>query len=100
VEEGKIIAYPVLLPEVLSTLKGFSNSKIPRPDGWIVEFFLDFFYILGQNILEALDESKIKGKIIGSLNATFIALISKSDNPESLDGFRPISLCNLLHKVI
>jgi hypothetical protein len=84
----------------LSTLKGFANSKSPGPDGWTVEFFLEFFDILGHNILEAVEESIIKGKIIGALNATFITLIPKSDKPESFDGFRPISLCNLLYKVI
>jgi hypothetical protein len=47
-----------------------------------------------------VEESRIKGKIIGALNATFVALIPKSDKPESFDGFRPISLCNLLYKVI
>jgi hypothetical protein len=34
------------------------------------------------------------------LNSTFIALIPKSDNPLSLDEFRPISLCNCIYKVV
>jgi hypothetical protein len=42
VEEGKKIVDPVLLPEVLSTLKGFANSKSPGPDGWKIEFFWNF----------------------------------------------------------
>jgi hypothetical protein len=50
VEEGKIIVAPVLLPKVMSTLKGFVVSKIPGLDGWTVEFFLEFFDIMGQNI--------------------------------------------------
>jgi hypothetical protein len=99
-EEGKSIVEPVLFSEVLSTLKGFAKSKNLGRDGWIVDFFLEFFDILGHNILEAVEESRIKGKIIGALNATYITLIPKSDKLESFDGLRPIFLCNLLYKVI
>jgi hypothetical protein len=34
------------------------------------------------------------------INSTFIALIPKSDLPQSLDEFRPISLCNHIYKVV
>jgi hypothetical protein len=100
VEEGKRIVPPILLLEVMSTLKGFVVSKITGPDGWTIDFFLEFFDIMGQNILETVEESIIKEKIIGSLNATFVALITKIDKIESFDGFIPICLCNLVYKVI
>ena len=34
------------------------------------------------------------------LNATFLALIPKYDNPNSLNEFQPISLCNITYKVM
>jgi hypothetical protein len=34
------------------------------------------------------------------LNATFIALIPKSDDPTSMEDFQPISLCNCIYKVV
>lgn len=34
------------------------------------------------------------------INATFIAVIPKVDKDESLNDFRPISLCNCLYKII
>jgi hypothetical protein len=86
--------------EVLTTLKGFVVSKSLGPDGWTVEFFLDFFDLLGPELLEVVEESRLKGKVIGALNATFLALIPKSDKPDSFAGFRPISLCNLIYKII
>jgi hypothetical protein len=85
---------------VLSTLKGFVVSKIHGPDGWTIKFFLEFFDLLGHDLLEVVEESRVKGKIIGAINATFVELIPKSDKPKSFDGFRPISLCNLVYKVI
>lgn len=39
------------------------------------------------------------GKILQSINKTFIALVPKNSNPLNLNDFRPISLCNTLYKV-
>lgn len=36
----------------------------------------------------------------GALNATFITLIPKKDNPESFSNFRPVALCNLVYKLV
>jgi hypothetical protein len=88
------------LAEVLKTLKGFKCSKSPGPDGWTVEFFLAFFDIVGNELLEVVEELRMLGKVSGAMNATFIALIPKSDKPDSFGGFRPISLCNLVYKII
>jgi hypothetical protein len=95
-EEGKNIADLFPLSEVFSTLKGFVVSKSLGPDGWTIEFF----DLLGPELLEVVEESRLKGNINGALNSTFVDLIPKSDKPESFVGFRHISLCNLMYKVI
>jgi len=35
-----------------------------------------------------------------AFNYTFIALIPKSDDPQTFNDFRPISLCNCIYKII
>jgi hypothetical protein len=52
------------------------------------------------DILKVIEESRINGFIHPSFNATFIALIPKQGAPESLDDYRPISLCNCIYKII
>jgi len=55
---------------------------------------------VGNQILEMVEESKRKGRVNGALNATFLALIPKSNKPESFGGYRPIALCNLVYTII
>ena len=40
------------------------------------------------------------GKIGGSTNSTFLALIPKEKEAKTFDRFRPISLCNIGYKII
>jgi len=47
-----------------------------------------------------VEDSRLKGNISGSLNATFLVLIPKDKLPLSFNDYRPISLCNLVYKLI
>jgi len=47
-----------------------------------------------------VEESRVKGRVNGAINATFLALIPKSNKPDSFGGYRPIALCNLVYKII
>lgn len=38
--------------------------------------------------------------LLPSLNSTFIALVPKGEESNTLDKFRPISLCNFIYKLI
>jgi len=80
-EEGLRLDDQITLAEILSTLKGFIASKSLGPDGWTIEFFLAFFNLLGNELLEAIEESRRKGRVSGALNETFLYLISKIDKP-------------------
>ena len=80
-------------------LEGFAKDKISGPDDWMVEFFLFFFELLGEEILEAVEKSRRIGRVISAINSTFVALIPKVDHPLSWNDFRPISLCNLIYKI-
>ena len=47
-----------------------------------------------------VSKSQRCGKIGGSTNSTFLALLPKEKEANSFDRFRPISLCNIGYKII
>ena len=48
----------ITLPEIESILNGFKKDKSPGPDGWPIEFYLLFIYLIGVDILQAIEQSR------------------------------------------
>jgi hypothetical protein len=84
----------------LDILKDFAKDKIPRPDGWTSEFFLSFFDLVCQDLLDCVKDSRVKGNVLNSINSTFIALIPKGNKPNGFMDYRSIALCNMYYKLI
>eukprot|EP00253_Pinus_taeda_P031439 PITA_31439 len=99
-EDLEDLTTPVTMNELENTIKWFQKEKSPGPDGWTIEFYLAFFDTIGEDILRVVEESRTSGQLYHAINFTFIALIPKSDSPSSFADFRPISLCNVLYKII
>jgi hypothetical protein len=91
---------PVNLEELRKVLLSFKKDKSPGPTRWTVEFFIAFFDLVGNDLLEMVKESRTKGQIISELNSTFIALIPKSNKPSTFNGYIPILVFNLVYKLI
>lgn len=99
-EEVKFMESPCTLDELKEVLKLFKKDKSPGPDGWTIEFFIYFFDLVGGDLLEMVEEFRIRGEVVAGLNLTFLALIPKVIKPTSFEDYRPISLCNLCYKLI
>jgi len=99
-EQNKALMRAATLEEVEEIVKSMSKNKAQGPDGYIVEFYQAGWHFLGQEILEAVEESRMKQKVWPGLNSTFLTLIPKNANSETAQGFRPIALCNVIYKII
>jgi hypothetical protein len=75
------------------------KDKSPGPDGWTIDFFRDFFELVGKDLVLVLEEIRKGGKLKLAFNTMFLALIPKSDLLVSFEDFRPIALCNSLYKI-
>jgi hypothetical protein len=99
-EEALALESPCTKEELLEVIKGFKKEKSPGPDGWSVELYLHFFDLMWQDLLDVVEDARIRGRVSSQLNNTFIVLIPKSNLPRQFKDFHPISLCNLCYKII
>jgi hypothetical protein len=75
-------------------------DKSPGPDGFNPAFYQRFWEHCGDDIFAAASSWLDRGYFPSSLNETNICLIPKCDNPTSMKDLRPISLCNVLYKIV
>jgi hypothetical protein len=99
-EDNRDLMDEVSKDELKEVLHNFQKDKSLGPDGWTMDFFVGLYDIIGKDILKVVEESRINGHIHGPLNSTFISLIPKKDDLQTLEDFRPISLCNNIYKVV
>lgn len=57
-------------------------------------------YVIGKHVIEVCKLFLNSDCSIGDINDTKITLIPKCKNPSLLSEFRPISLCNVIYKII
>eukprot|EP00253_Pinus_taeda_P008198 PITA_08198 len=55
---------------------------------------------VSEDILNVVEDSRMNRTILKVLNTSFISLIPKQDNAQTLDRFRPIAICNVVYKII
>jgi hypothetical protein len=63
--------------EVLEVVKGMHRDKASSPDGFSIAFFQDCWDVIKTDIMGVFQDFHAHSKFVKSLNATFIALISK-----------------------
>ena len=72
----------------------------PGPNGISPIFYKSFCHIVGEDVMAVVLKVLNSGVVPESLNSTFIAHIPKMKQPRKVSDFRPISLCNVIYKLI
>lgn len=86
--------------EVKAAVFSMNDFKSPGPDGMNPCFYKKGWSVIGQLVVEAVQEFQCSVKLLKQINATVVTLIPKIANPSMLTDFRPISCCNVIYKVI
>ncbi|GAU30519.1 hypothetical protein TSUD_65290 [Trifolium subterraneum] len=99
-DDNVVLTAPITKVEIQQALFQMHPDKSPGPDGFNPAFYQRFWEQCSDDIFSAASTWLERGYFPTSLNETNICLIPKCDNPTSMKDLRPISLCNVLYKMI
>ncbi|KAF9593492.1 hypothetical protein IFM89_023604 [Coptis chinensis] len=99
-EDNECLLRPVQDSEVFEALNHMGSLKAPGPDGFQALFFKNYWNEVGPKVLDLVQNLFNNGAFSKEINHTHIVLIPKTNNPISPDHFRPISLTNVVYKLI
>ena len=99
-EEKCSISGEVSKEEIKAALWSLKAFKALGPDGLHAGFFQRFWLTVGSSVIYEVKNVFAERRVPEYLNTTLIALIPKIQGPETLNNYRPISLCNTVYKIV
>jgi ribonuclease HI/exonuclease III len=90
----------VSMEEVCNALSQMAPLKAPGPDGFPAGFYQDNWAEVGREVHSVIVDFFKSAQLNSIVNKTFIALVPKKNNSCKVSDFRPISLCNVLYKIL
>jgi exonuclease III/phage terminase Nu1 subunit (DNA packaging protein) len=86
--------------EIKKALDSMGDLKAPGADGMPALFFKRYWSTVGEQVVKEVLHVLRGGSIPEGWNDTIVVLIPKVQNPDKLKDLRPISLCNVVYKLI
>ncbi|XP_020272038.1 uncharacterized protein LOC109847206 [Asparagus officinalis] len=98
--EPNDIEIPFSEEEVHKAIFDMNGDKSPGPDGFSAIFFQVFWEVVKLDIMRLFEEF-YEGKLeINRINYAHIILIQKKNEASTVNDYRPISLLNVIYKII
>jgi len=86
--------------EVREAVWHCEGTKSPGLDGFNFNFIRANWETLKEDVMEAMHCFHETGSLPNGCNSSFIALVPKVKDPTTIDQFRPISLVEVMYKII
>ena len=86
--------------EIKVAVWGCGSEKSPSPDGINFKFIKRFWNLVKPDVLRFMEEFYVNGIFPRGCNASFIVLIPKVVNLQSLEEYRPILLIGCMYKIV
>jgi hypothetical protein len=86
--------------EIYNALASLNTSKALGSGGFTALFYMKYWNCIKMTILKAIWSFFRNNHFLEEQNHTFIAFIPKKLGAYSVHHYRPISLCNIIYKII
>jgi hypothetical protein len=86
--------------EVVHALSSLGFTKAPGLDGFTGLFFKKYWPVVKTEVLGYIRNFLLNHILLQEQNHTHIALIPKQSGSHTIHHFKPISLCNIVYKII
>lgn len=96
----EMLTRPVADEEVEAAVFAMHSDKSPGIDGFNPGFYQAYWEIVGQDVIKFCREFFQNGELPSGLNRTLVCLIPKVKHPKKVADLRPISLCNVLMRIL
>ena len=97
---NQLLIQEFIREEVEAALKQMHPTKASGPDSMSAIFFQKYWGIVGNDVICMVLNVLNSNMFIVEINKTNITLVPKTKNPTKMIEFRPISLCNVVYKLI
>jgi hypothetical protein len=91
---------PFTEDEVFEALQNIGDLKAPGPDGMSAIFYRRFWEVVSDHVKNEVLQVLNGGPMLADWNNTTVVLVPKVKNPECMKDLRPISLCNVIYKIV
>ncbi|KAL9671576.1 hypothetical protein QQ045_009146 [Rhodiola kirilowii] len=98
--DATFLTAPFQPAEVRRAVFQMPPEKAPGMDGFGPLFFQKNWELVGEDIINQCLDILNEDGAVDSMNRTLITLIPKCKNPVGVSNYRPISLCNVLMKIV
>jgi hypothetical protein len=97
---NETLCAPFSEKEISDALFQIGPLKAPGPDGFPARFLQRNWDLLRHDVVAAVQRFFAEGSMPEEVNDTTIVLIPKKNDPLEPKDYRPISLCNVIFKVV
>lgn len=98
--ENEELIVEVTAEEVKEAVFSMHPDKSSGPDGLNPAFFQTFWSVVGNDVVEMCRKFMSTGELPVGINRTVVCLIPKVKMPTSMGELQPISLCNVLIRIV